>query len=76
MPWCEECARFYNPNTLRPDGTCPQHHLVAAPDSDPAAGAERESVKTSIPWHFWLLLLAMALYLGWRVVQLVLWLVG
>lgn len=23
MPWCEGCARFLNPNTLTPDGSCP-----------------------------------------------------
>ena len=70
MPWCDECARFYNPNTLQPDGTCPQHHQVA-----PAEGiASRPEVKSTIPWHFWLLVIALAIYLGWRVVQLVLWL--
>jgi hypothetical protein len=31
-------------------------------------------VKSTIPWHFWLLVIALAIYLGWRVVQLVLWL--
>jgi hypothetical protein len=70
MPWCDECARFYNPNTLQPDGTCPQHHRVA-----PAEGAvPPPEVKSTIPWHFWLLVIALAIYLGWRVVQLVLWL--
>ncbi len=23
MPWCEHCARFLSPNTVRSDGTCP-----------------------------------------------------
>jgi hypothetical protein len=45
------------------DGTCPSCGTsIAAP------------VKT--PWHFKLLLVAVALYLGWRAVQLVEWLVG
>ena len=23
MPWCEDCSKFWNPNSLPPDGTCP-----------------------------------------------------
>lgn len=23
MPWCDECDRFLNPNTVHDDGTCP-----------------------------------------------------
>ncbi len=66
MPWCENCARFYNPNTLRPDGSCPTCNTKLA---EPP-GATSESVG-KVPWHFWLLLGAVAIYLGWRLVQLV-----
>ncbi len=24
MPWCDDCDRYLNPNTVRDDGTCPQ----------------------------------------------------
>lgn len=65
MPWCEPCGRFYSPNTLSSDGTCPNSHHVADPQE-----------ATKVPWHFWLLLIALAIYLGWRVVQGVLWIVG
>jgi hypothetical protein len=44
------------------DGSCPTCGNVIAP---PARA----------PWHFKLLLVALCLYLGWRVVQLVEWLV-
>jgi len=71
MPWCEPCGKFYNPNSLRPDGTCPNDHQVAEP---PGPKAEQERAK--VPWHFWLLLLALAIYLGWRVVQGIAWVVG
>jgi hypothetical protein len=30
----------------------------------------------SIPWHFWLLLIAVVVYLGWRLAQGATWLVG
>ena len=62
MPWCDPCGRFYNPNSLRPDGTCPTCDAQLA---EPPAS-------TKVPWHFWLLLGALAIYLGWRLVQLVL----
>jgi uncharacterized paraquat-inducible protein A len=63
VPWCEQCSRFYNPTSMNRDGTCPTcGTAIAAP------------VKT--PWHFKLLLAAVVLYLGWRAVQLVEWLVG
>lgn len=66
MPWCEECARFYNPNTLSEGGDCPEGHHVADPaESDPPP---------KVPWHFWVLLIALVLYLGWRAIQGVGWL--
>jgi hypothetical protein len=68
MPWCEGCQKFYSPNTLRPDGTCPEDHPVSDPQAPPA--------KKRAPWHFWLLLIALAIYLGWRFVQLIGWLIG
>ena len=68
MPWCEDCARFYNPNTLTEQGACPEGHQVADPVHDPEAAPK-------VPWHFWLLLAALTIYLGWRVIQGVGWLV-
>ena len=63
MPWCDDCARFYNPTSLKTDGTCPScGHQVAEP--------------VATPWHFKLLLVAIALYLGWRFVQGVMWVAG
>jgi len=68
VPWCEECARFYNPNTLSEGGDCPVGHHVADPVNDPDR-AEK------IPWHFWLLLGALTIYLGWRLIQGIGWLI-
>jgi hypothetical protein len=67
MPWCEPCGRFLSPNTLREDGTCPVCGEVVEPPTD----ADR---RTKVPWHFWLLLAALAVYLGWRAIQGVEWL--
>jgi hypothetical protein len=30
---------------------------------------------TRVPWHFWILVVAAAIYLGWRAVQGVQWLI-
>jgi hypothetical protein len=71
MPWCETCSRFLNPNTLEPDGTCPTcGRQVAEPAAQQAATRQRT------PWHFKLLVLATVIYLGWRLVQLIEWVVG
>ena len=90
MPWCEDCAKFWNPNTVPADGTCPTcHRPIAGPPSDravsarperTAVGAETASTvvdddegRTKVPWHFWVMVACVALYLGWRVVQLLGW---
>ena len=67
VPWCEPCARFYNPNTLDDQGDCPEGHHVA--------DAEPPSEKSKIPWHFWVLIIALTIYLGWRAVQGISWLI-
>ncbi|MEE9414637.1 MAG: hypothetical protein V3V01_05080 [Acidimicrobiales bacterium] len=79
MPFCEPCDRFYNPNTLLADGSCPRCSTVVVEPDDEAgsvaqAGFEPDS-ESSVPWHFWLVLVLVGLYLGWRVIQGVWWLI-
>jgi hypothetical protein len=70
MPWCDDCDRFWNPNTMGEGGTCPTcGRTIVTASSDEAA----EDVKA--PWHFKLLIVAVVLYLGWRFVQLIGWLI-
>ena len=76
MPWCDDCERFSNPNSLAEDGGCPGCGTVIA---EPRPGADTAAVDPdlkSVPWHFWLLLVAVVVYLGWRLVQGVGWLAG
>ena len=65
MPHCDTCDRFYNPNTVRPDGRCPgcDHQLA-----EPVTRFEHEPA----PWHFKVLVALTVAYLVWRFVQLVL----
>jgi len=65
VPWCEDCAKFWNPNSLPPDGTCPSCGRMIAEPPD-----------TKVPWHFWILIVGTAIYLGWRAVQGFEWLVN
>ena len=66
MPWCDQCSRYLTPTSLRADGSCPSCDTVLA---EPA-----ERVRA--PWHFWLLVVAVTVYLGWRLLQGVGWLAG
>jgi hypothetical protein len=69
VPWCDTCDRFYNPNTLHADGTCPTcGRQVAEPD---APGGEPRG--SSAPWHFKLLIAATTVYLGYRLFQGIEW---
>ena len=61
MPWCEDCERFLNPTSMTAEGACPTCGRVL----EKPAGA---------PWHFKLLLVLTTIYLAWRLVQGVTWL--
>ena len=77
MAWCGSCERYLTPATLAGDGACPscgsdvKHPAErAAPAAGPPGpGAHADASVERIPWHFWLLLAAAAVYLGWRAVQ-------
>lgn len=71
MPWCEECAKYYTPNSVETDGTCPKCGvaLQLAEGADEADDAD-DAVEESTPWHFKLMVVAVVTYLGWRLVDL------
>ncbi|CAN5591784.1 hypothetical protein BH23ACT3_BH23ACT3_17430 [soil metagenome] len=67
MPWCEDCAKYWAPTAMNVDGTCP----TCGRDVDAAAVRTQELVDDEkSPWHFKLLVVALVLYLGWRVVDI------
>ena len=68
MPHCDTCERFYNPNSLQPDGSCP---VCGRPVGEPRSADVEEH--HGAPWHFKLLLAATVLYLGFRLLQGVAW---
>ena len=66
MPSCEPCGAYYTPNSLPPDGTCPS---CGRPVEVGEHATASEQVERDVPWHFWVGVAAVTLYLGWRVVQ-------
>ena len=75
MPWCATCDRFYNPNSLQADGTCPTCGRTVADPAERGAVTTREPEKLRkfsdepAPWHFKVLLAATTIYLAWRLLQ-------
>jgi hypothetical protein len=60
MPWCDDCSRFWNPTSMGTGGECPTcGRVIAKPQR--------------APWHFKLMLVALAVYLGFRAWQGVAW---
>jgi hypothetical protein len=60
VPWCEDCSKFWNPTSMARDGACPTCGRQIAPPA-------------KAPWHFKLLMVAVAAYLGFRAIQGVDW---
>ena len=68
MPWCEECAKYYTPNSVNDDGSCPQcGDALQLPEG---ADEENSPDDENTPWHFKLMVVAVVTYLGWRLIQL------
>lgn len=79
MPWCEDCAKYHAPSAMNADGTCPScGRVLEAPEAKPVKRVTASEIDVGelagedakAPWHFKLLLVLLALYLGWRIVDL------
>ncbi len=82
MPWCGGCERWWAPNAATRDGRCPAcgrrlDRRVTAGSHRPArtgpGGGAGPEDDVGFPWHLKLLAAAVAVYLVWRVVQLIAW---
>ena len=81
MPWCEPCAKYFAPTALTTTGDCPICGTrVAKTDINGRVTAKNLDLRAlaasggddaeRIPWHFKLLVVALVIYLGWRIVSL------
>ena len=78
MPWCDACDRFLSPSTVKVDGTCPScgRTVDAGHAHAPKSDSDDDEDLPPIPWHLWLLAAALAVYLGYRAMQGIEWLIG
>lgn len=70
MPWCDDCDAYLAPNAVDADGTCPTCHEPV----DTADLAKATTPPQRAPWHFWVMVVALVAYLGWRLVEGIVWL--
>lgn len=71
--FCEPCNKWRKPGALMHDGSCPRcgTRLEDRPitTNDDAKDSDAEQAAAKVPWHFWVMVAATVLYLGWRVIQ-------
>ena len=73
MPWCVSCNKFLTPSTVRPDATCPKCGKVVERGLIPGMTRSADEAPPTVPWHLKLVGAATAVYLGYRFLQLVDW---
>jgi hypothetical protein len=53
----------------------PSRHPTRLRPSDTNQAPVEDDGRTA-PWHFWLMVAALTIYLGWRLVQGIMWAIG
>lgn len=69
MPWCDSCDLYLAPNTVQEDGSCPTCN------SDVDDNDLKNPPTAKVPWHFWIVVVALVAYLGWRLIVGIGWLI-
>ena len=67
MPYCEDCAKYLTPSSLREDGTCPTCGRQVGEIEQRATAVVSDE---TAPWHFKLLVVSVVAYLGWRFIAI------
>jgi hypothetical protein len=76
MPWCESCAKFWSPNSLTPAGECPScGHRFSTDGARSLDGDELAVDDYKAPWHFKLMVGMAVVYVVWRIMQMVSWII-
>ena len=85
MPWCDECSKFWSPSSLPASGACPtcgrtlSAAAIATKRREAAAEVgeqgEEPGEEYKAPWHFKLMVALAVVYLTWRFIQLISWMV-
>jgi hypothetical protein len=75
MPWCDECDRYLAPSAVTHDGACPACGRPVEV-GDVARAAEEDEPLPPVPWHLKVLAVAVAIYLTYRLIQVIGWISG
>jgi hypothetical protein len=70
MPYCDHCAKYWTPNSMNDDGSCPRCGADLEPPPNAEADVLDEAEREKVPWHFKLMIVALVVYLGYRFVEL------
>jgi hypothetical protein len=73
VPWCSECDRFYNPNSLTTTGDCPTCGRALGEEQPAKPEKLRKFSDEPAPWHFKALVVCVSVYLGFRLFQGIFW---
>lgn len=81
MPWCDTCDVYRAPSAVSAEGRCPDCGNRVDPGElkrERRAEASRTarddgSDVPPIPWHFWVLVGGVIVYLAWRFIQMIGW---
>jgi len=63
VPWCDDCSKFWNAPDAAADEACPTCGNVVA-----------TKARKGVPWHFKVMLVAVAIYMVYRIYWLAEWL--
>ncbi len=72
MPWCDRCDTYLAPNAVSSAGECP----TCGDEVDTADLKTATRPVERPPWHFWLMVVALVAYLGWRLLEGIGWVIG
>jgi phage FluMu protein Com len=73
VAWCVHCNKFLTPSTVTPEGTCPKCGQTVERGLIPGMTRSDDEPATGVPWHLKFLGMALALYLGYRFMQIGSW---
>jgi hypothetical protein len=85
MPWCPACERFLAPPSVTPEGRCPEcdqpvepgraRAAVDDPSGVPPQHARAPEELAPVPLHLKIIGGATVAYLGWRLIQGIVWVI-
>lgn len=70
MPYCDDCDKYWTPNSMNDDGTCPRCGTDLEAPASTVEVVDGEADDEGVPWHFKLMIVALVLYLGYRFVEI------